>query len=63
MSKETYATVAWIEDDEEVAVLVYGDEEGLLSVDCPLSWLPEGVEEGDHFTITITLAGKSEIRR
>jgi hypothetical protein len=40
-------------EDNDVAVLLVGDDE--VSVDVPTALLPAGASDGDHLRITITL--------
>jgi hypothetical protein len=55
--KRVHAVVDRIEDDGW-AVLLVGDEES-ISIDFPLSLLPEGTAEGDHLNFAITIDKES----
>lgn len=56
-SKQIRAEIDRIEDGK-VAVLMVGDD-GETQLDVPISLLPEGVADGDHLRITITLDKES----
>jgi hypothetical protein len=56
-SKKVHAVIDRIED-EEWAVILLGDKED-ISIDFPYALLPEGVSEGDHLSLIITIDKES----
>jgi hypothetical protein len=57
-SKKFGAVIDRIEDNEMAVVLV-GENDGQLTLDVPTSLLPEGASDGDHLHINITLDKES----
>ena len=56
-SELIHAVIDRIEDNEMAVVYLGDDEEN--QIDLPVSFLPEGAEEGDHLRINITLDKES----
>jgi hypothetical protein len=56
-SERIHAVIDRIEDNEMAVVYLGDDEEN--RIDLPVSFLPEGAEDGDHLRITITLDKES----
>src|SRR5436305_14823085 len=52
-SKQIHAAIDRIEDGD-MAVLYVGDDEK-TQIDIPLSLLPDGVSDGDHLRITVSI--------
>jgi tRNA threonylcarbamoyladenosine modification (KEOPS) complex Cgi121 subunit len=57
-SKQIHAAIDRIEDGD-MAVLYVGDDEK-TQIDIPLSLLPDGVSDGDHLRITVSIDKASQ---
>lgn len=58
-AKPIHAVVDRIEDGG-MAVLMIGDDEQ-MQIDLPMAMLPEGIHDGDHLKITITIDRPSRV--
>jgi tRNA threonylcarbamoyladenosine modification (KEOPS) complex Cgi121 subunit len=56
-SRQIHAAIDRVEDNQ-MAVLLVGDDEK-TQIDLPLSFLPEGAQDGDHLRITISIDKES----